>query len=448
MKPWIACESTELAVECQALAQRLGLLLETEVHSQPVAACTQRSAETLIAFIGWSPPNVKTLLQLKKHLQSSQQTCLGALLGHSKETLQTRSLSMDLGIAVLEDIAPLLAAIALANNRLVSPVVSPGHISLRLLQEADRVRLGPTLPSAEKASGFLSRVDPEWLGWSLQRQETSLSLGSPRDVRLAMLTLERAERLPAEPGHPQALDVDADAAREVLFGPPRALSDPASKRVLSAYRVPVPSEELCSSPTRASAEAARLGFPVRITLASPDLRVWDHPELSVDRVDNAAQVRDVFREITTLAQLWAPSARILGVTVSASIPASALLRIYLEPIEGHAERLLHVEFADAHGRACQDGVQTLLPASYAHLERALHRLLGVELLYETPAGQRRPTLAPLIQVLLQLSQLAQDRAKEVSAIQIEPLALLVNGGLEAREACISINDAFVQTLSP
>ena len=84
---------------------------------------------------------------------------------------------------------------------------------------------------------------------------------------------------------------------DVLFGPRRALSDPASKAALEPYDVPMPIEELCASASRAAAEANRIGFPVRISLASPDLRVWDHPDLRVDMVDNAARVRDTFRQL-------------------------------------------------------------------------------------------------------------------------------------------------------
>ena len=69
---------------------------------------------------------------------------------------------------------------------------------------------------------------------------------------------------------------------------------------------------------RAASEAARIGFPVRIALASPDLRVWDHPDLAVDGVDNAARVRDVYRQIMGMANERQPEAHLLGVHVTAT----------------------------------------------------------------------------------------------------------------------------------
>ena len=101
--------------------------------------------------------------------------------------------------------------------------------------------------------------------------------------------------------------VDTAVVLDVIFGPARALSDPASKAALAYYDLPLPIEELCTSASRAAAEAQRIGFPVRVALASPDLRIWEHPDLAVDGVDSATHTRDPFRQIMTLAKACAPS---------------------------------------------------------------------------------------------------------------------------------------------
>src|SRR5690606_21721516 len=153
--------------------------------------------------------------------------------------------------------------------------------------------------------------------WQLADDAPQVRLGPALAVSQALAAL-RARDWPREAPVRPALPTDLSATRDVLFGPPRVLSDPASKAAPLPFGLPMPQEELCASPSRAAAEAGRIGFPVRISLASPDLRVWDHPDLSVDGVDNAARVRDVYRQLTSIAAERAPEARVLGVTVTAT----------------------------------------------------------------------------------------------------------------------------------
>jgi acetyltransferase len=239
--------------------------------------------------------------------------------------------------------------------------------------------------------------------------------------------------------------VDRRAVQDVIFGPPRALSDPASKSALAPYGLPLPLEELCSSPSRAAAEAARIGFPVRISLASPDLRIWDHPDLAVDGVDNAARVRDVYRQIMTLASERQPEARLLGVHVTATTAARALLRVVAEPLpDGYV--LADLGFADPHGEAAADRTSTVLPAGPEAIERVLGRLAAAELLLAGGPAQRRMAVAGVSDVLLRLAAFVNDHREEVERVELHPLAVLVGGGVEAREACVTVGDAFLRTL--
>jgi hypothetical protein len=187
-----------------------------------------------------------------------------------------------------------------------------------------------------------------------------------------------------------------------------------------------------------------LGFPVRIALASPDLRVWQHPDLVVDMVDNAARVRETFRLLTALAQARAPEARILGVTVAATAECHALLKVVIRPLPGGIAET-SIGFADAHGIASNDTTTTVLPASIATIERVLARLRGVALLRSGSAQQRRETVAEIADVLLRATAFVTAHAREITSVELRPIALLTGGGIEVREACVSVNDAFEQS---
>jgi acetyltransferase len=249
--------------------------------------------------------------------------------------------------------------------------------------------------------------------------------------------------------------VDPRVVLDVIFGPRRALSDPASKAALEPYGIPLPNEELCASPSRAASEASRLGYPVRISLASPDLRIWDHPDLSVDMVDNAARVRDTFRQLMAAAETRIRDAkgpqsgaenRLLGVMVTATSEAVALLGIRATPLP-HSRVAMEIGFADPHGRAASDMTFAVLPAEPISLEHSLRRLLGSSLIFDANPAQRRARVDAISDVLLRLAAFVNDRREEIESVEVRPLALLLDGGAEVREACVAVSDSFERSLS-
>ena len=184
---------------------------------------------------------------------------------------------------------------------------------------------------------------------------------------------------------------------------------------------------------------------IRISLASPDLRIWDHPDLAVDGVDNAARVRDVYRQIMALASERQPDARLLGVHVTATTAARALLRVIAEPLpDGYV--LAEIGFADPHGHASGDRTVTVLPAGPDAVERVLGRLAASELLLAGGPAQRRMAVTGVSDVLLRLAAFVNDHRDEVEQVELHPLAVLLGGGVEAREACVTVGDAFLRTL--
>jgi hypothetical protein len=371
------------------------------------------------------------------------------ILGDDAAAAATRAIAGDLGIPATAEVAPLASALVWLGARAVRPWTA----TPRALPEVDRTRLMSVLgaTAGEKSGGRLVRLDDGRLGWSGTTTGTPLVVGDPRDAASALTALRAALAVPAAGNGPwsELPAVDPDAVTDVIFGPPRALSDPASKAALKPYGVPVPMEELCASPSRAAAEAARIGFPVRIALASPDLRVWDQPDLAIDGVDNAARVRDVFRQITGLGHARASAARLLGVTVTATTIARALLRVHLEPLPRAGTDPLviaRIGFADPHGLAAGDATATVLPAPLERIEAALSRLRGAGLLLDDTTARRRETVAAIGDVLLRLAAFVRDRAAEIVSVEIHPLAVLVGGGIEVREACVTVGDAFVRSL--
>ena len=193
-----------------------------------------------------------------------------------------------------------------------------------------------------------------------------------------------------------------------------------------------------------------MGFPVRISLASPDLRIWDHPELAVDMVTTAAAVRDTFRQLMSAAQAQrqegqTTAPRLLGVMVTATSEPTALLGVRVQALTGKRVAL-ELGFSDPHGAAAGDRTQAVLPAPQAAIERIVCRLRGHALLLDGPPSLRARRLETLTDVLLRLSAFVVDREAEVESVELRPIAVLADGSTEIREACVRVSDAFERTL--
>ena len=444
----IICQSTELAVECLRAAQRIGLAAEPEVHERiwPAAEGALQTGDTGVVSV--EPPELDDLIRLGSTAREHGRWGIVAVLDRSEAARQVRDVALDLGLCAVDEVDPLASALALVE----SGAEAPWSASTRTLCREDRARLAPSLGQRARSAGHVLRDATGLLRFAEHPDATGTLVGSARDLAVAIAGLRGADR--------QSVliestvdELDERAVLDVLFGPRRALSDPASKMALVPYGLPVPVEELCASASRAAAEATRIGYPVRIALASPDLRVWDHPDLSVDMVDNAARVRDTFRQLMTVAQarLGGTEARaaerILGVMVTATSDAAATLARRAGPVAG-GRVAMRIGFADPHGAAAGDETLAVLPAPVAGIERVLRRLRGAELLLRGTHAQRRTHLDAVSDVLLRLSAFVNDRRSAVDSVELRPLALLLDGSVEIREACVAVSDAFERSLSP
>ena len=345
-------------------------------------------------------------------------------------------------MSALSEIEPLVSALRLLEAGAQSPVDA-----LRCVASRAQIACGssPRSATARAGDGHFVRGEAGLLDWTARARTTQgRSVGAARDVALAIAALRDTDR-ERERIELSMHGVDRDAVLDALFGPRRALSDPASKAALVHYEFPMPIEELCASASRAAAEAKRIGFPVRISLASPDLRVWDHPDLRVDMVDNAARVRDTFRQLMALAesrlQQLLPgdaraSERLLGVMVTATSEASALLGVRAWPLPRNRVAM-EIGFADPHGAAAGDRTLAVLPVPMTGIERVLRRLQGSELLLGGTAAQRKLHIEAIGDVLLRVSAFVHELREQVESVELRPLALLLDGSVELREACVT-----------
>jgi hypothetical protein len=412
----IVTDDADLAVEIAQIAEQLGLSLAPRVVPSPLSEALDAAGVLLL-----EAPSPEALVDLVRR----GSTAVLGFIGPSSVDLV--GLGHDLGVPVVRETRALIAAVAMRSTG-----APAWGAQTRAVPRAVRARLERAGWVVDRHGGRLARMDGGLVGWQ-RDDERVLPLGEAPDVADAASAIRRSAS-GAPPGRATVEGIDREAVREVLFGPGRALSDPASKSALTPYGVPLPVEELCASPSRAASEAARIGFPVKLSLASPDLRVWDHPDLVVLGAASAAAVRDGFRTITTMAAERDPSARLLGVHVTAEAASSLGLRVSLRPI-GDLWALAEIARSDDPERS----TLAVLPTSPERVKSTLSRL-------SVSPTRGRGGIDALVDALNRVAVFAVDQRDAVTSVRIDPLSLLVGGGVELREACVVVNDLFERSL--
>ena len=448
---WV--ETPDLGVTCRAAAEQIELPVTVEVLPPTTTARQLPEAghnPARLAMVWLTPPPVATVAGLAQAARRRGCKVVVGLLADPVKLDTLPELAADLGLIVLTEIESLLAALALLRAGLPRPWA----LSSKALPPAAQAQLAPLTSNEERRHGALTMLDPLVLAVQApdnsEQAATPARVGTVQALSQAIAAMRVASDIP--PPATAAMEPQPDA-RDILYGPARALSDPASKRVLELFGVPIPSERLCASPSRAAAEAQRLGWPVRVSLASPDLRLWDHPELCRDGLTSASDVKEAFRELQSHAQALDTKARVLGSTVAATAPTQAILRAEIRPLEtvGHSEpdatrrAVVRLGFADPHGLASGDHTDTLLPTTGPGLERVLARLAGSPLLLGGGMAQRRVVVEGLRDLLMRCLGLLNAHP-ELQLLLVEPLALLPGGRWEVRDASLEVGDAFQQAL--
>lgn len=216
--------------------------------------------------------------------------------------------------------------------------------------------------------------------------------------------------------------VDRSRAEQLIAraqGPsPRVLPEYAARDLLAAYGIPVPAVAFARTVQEAVAAADRIGYPVVLKVASPDISHKTDVGGVALGVTDAESVRQSWARLEANVRRAAPNARLEGFEVEAQVPSGkeVLLGIQRDPSFGpivvfgmggiYVEALRDVTFRLA----------PLRPLSAQHMiesVRAYPILRGVR-------GEPPSDLAALVEVLERVSQLAVDRP-EVLELDINPL---------------------------
>ncbi len=222
------------------------------------------------------------------------------------------------------------------------------------------------------------------------------------------------------------------ANRALKSGRP-ALSEHASKELISAWGVPVTRETPAASAEAAVAAAKRMGYPVALKVDSPDiLHKTEAGGIRLGLRDDA-QVRAAFGEILSSASAYAPQAAINGVLVQEMVPGGVevIIGVSYDPQLGP---VLLFGAGGVMVEVYQDVALRLCPITTGEALDMISQVKGAKLL-QGFRGRPKADVDALAGALVQVSHLAVHLEGKLAELDINPLMALPQGqGVKAVDA--------------
>jgi acyl-CoA synthetase (NDP forming) len=211
----------------------------------------------------------------------------------------------------------------------------------------------------------------------------------------------------------------ATRAREILGAGGNTLSELASKEVLRAYGIKVSQDILTTSATEAARAASKIGFPVVMKVASPDILHKSDLGLVKGGLSTPKAARDAYGELSARARAAKPKASIDGVLVCQQITGG------VETVIGVAQDQLFgptVMFGlgGIFIEVLQDVTFRVPPFGKDEALRMTREVKGSALL-DGVRGQPRVNRNALVDTIMRVQRLAVDLSSEIDELDINPL---------------------------
>ena len=211
-------------------------------------------------------------------------------------------------------------------------------------------------------------------------------------------------------------------------------SEHQASTFLSQQGIPTIPARLATDPEQASAAARETGFPVALKIASPDiLHKSDMGGVRLN-LQNEAEVRAAFAQVTQAALTLTPAPRIEGVLVSPMRSGGVELLVGISR-DADWGQVLAVGIGGVWVEILQDTSLRILPVSRDDIRAMLHELKGAKLL-QGARGAKPADLEALVGIIYRIAEISQSLKAHLESLEINPLR--VDGSqIEALDAVVS-----------
>jgi acetate---CoA ligase (ADP-forming) len=198
-----------------------------------------------------------------------------------------------------------------------------------------------------------------------------------------------------------------------------SIGDFESREVLTAYGMKIPASEMAANPEEAIEIATRIGFPVVLKIASPDiLHKTDVGGVKVG-LRNSEEVRDAFELMVYRAERYIPDATIWGCLVQQMVPQGGLEVLVGMNRDPQFGPLVTFGLGGIYVETLKDVTFRVAPFSKQEAEQMLQEIRAHALL-DGVRGQPAYDKEAIVDVLLRIGQMVQD-FPEIAELDINPL---------------------------
>jgi acetyltransferase len=238
---------------------------------------------------------------------------------------------------------------------------------------------------------------------------------------------------------PVVVEGDKERVRRLLDGiraqDRAALSEDEGKQILRAYGIPVP-VEIVAKDTKEAVEAAdRIGYPVVMKIASPDIaHKTDVGGVAVG-VANAEEVKKQFSLIVSRSKNKMPDARIDGVVICQMMSGrEVIIGMVRDPQFGP---VITFGLGGIFVEIMKDVTQRIAPLTEAQVTKMISSIRAFPIL-SGARGRKPADIKSLKNVIYRVAQISLD-FPEISELEINPVMVADEGkGCGAVDALVTI----------
>lgn len=204
-----------------------------------------------------------------------------------------------------------------------------------------------------------------------------------------------------------------------------SIGDSEARKILSAYGMNIPASEIAETVSDAVRIANKIGYPVVLKIASPDiLHKTDIGGVKVG-LQNDEQLRDAFELMVYRANRYLPEARIWGCLVQEMVPSGNLEVLVGMNRDPQFGPLVTFGLGGIYVETLKDVTFRIAPFSRLEAQSMLDEIRAKALL-DGVRGNPAVDKEAIIEVLLKIGQLVQD-FPEILELDINPLTVFSKG---------------------
>jgi len=313
---------------------------------------------------------------------------------------------------------------ALDDSDAIDAIIVVANLSDGDLLGRERAALADLGGRVSKPLVFFSHAAPSRTSLELLWDAGLCCFGSSwRTARSLLAMAQYGEFLATARASPGAAP---SSARSLPRVPPRTLCEYEAKTLLAAGGLVLPPERLARSPDEAVAAATALGFPVALKIQSPELPHKTEVGGVLLGVHDADAVRSGWRLLHERAAAARPDASIHGVLVQPMLATGIEMMLGVVHDPGFGPMLV-AGFGGTLVEVLRDTVIEPLPVDRTIARGMLDRLRGRALL-DGVRGAPPADVDALVELIVQLSDVAQAAGGSIAEIDLNPVFVRAQGG--------------------